>query len=76
MNIPLLIFDLLCVPITSIRICLIYWYGSKYNIPHFQVLDVLLHADNPYFNQMKDEPTIDTIKDDIKQVILEDTKNE
>lgn len=73
MNMLLLFFDILCLPITLIRILLIYFYGSRYNVAKMKFLDVMLHSNGKYFNQDK-EPTIDTIEDDIRTVIKKETK--
>lgn len=73
-NIPLLIFDLLILPFTIIRIILIYFFGSKYNIESLSFLDIMMHADNKYFNQEELIPTINTIKDDIRVRINYDSR--
>ena len=73
MNIPLLIFDIICLPITLSRIFLIYLFGSRYNIDKFKFLDILLHSNGPYFNQ-DTVPSIDTIDDNIRTVIREETR--
>ena len=73
MNIPLLIFDIICLPITLSRIFLIYLFGSRYNIDKFKCLDILLHSNGPYFNQ-DTIPSIDTIDDNIRTVIKEETR--
>ena len=72
-NIVLLIFDIVILPIQIIRMILIYMWGSKYNIPGFQFLDVIMHADSPYFNQ-EDCSAIDTLKGDYRIVIREDSR--
>ena len=72
-NIPLLIFDLILLPIIIIRMILIYFWGSKYNLKGFQFLDVIMHADNPYFNQ-EDCRLIDTIGKDYRIVIRDDSR--
>jgi len=64
-NIPLLLFDFFCLPITIIRLVLIYFFGSKYNIPELQFLDVMLHSNDLYFNQ-QNNITIDTIGTDVR----------
>jgi hypothetical protein len=82
MNLLLLIFDIIILPITLIRLLLIYLYGSKYNIQGLEFLDVMIHADNKYFNQIEENNVlsetktqthikVNTIKDDIRQVINE-----
>jgi len=76
MNYFLLIFDILCLPITLVRLCLIYFYGSKYNIKSLKFLDVAMHADNKYFNQMNEEITINTLKTDIRVAIYESSKDD
>ena len=74
MNIVLLIFDLLVLPVTLIRLLFIYLFGSKYNIKSLKFLDVMMHADNKYFNQLESDKTVDTIKDDVRVVINECSK--
>jgi hypothetical protein len=73
LNLPLLIFDLLFLPIHIIRAILIYFYGSKYNLKGFQFLDVIMHADKPYFNQ-ENCCLIDTIGKDYRVVIRDDSR--
>lgn len=65
-NIPLLIFDLICLPITIIRLFLIYFFGSRYNISSLQFLDVMNHATNKFFNQGQHNITIDTVPTDVR----------
>ena len=72
-NIPLLVFDLILIPITLIRSIIIYFWGSKYNIVGFKFLDVLMHANNPFFNQ-ESEIKIDTIDEDIRLIIRDDSR--
>lgn len=72
-NIPLLLFDMILLPIIIIRMVLIYFWGSKYNLKGFQFLDVIMHADNPYFNQ-EDCRLIDTIGKDYRVVIRDDSR--
>lgn len=72
-NIPLLVFDTLFLPITLMRAIIIYFMGSKYNIIGFKFLDVLMHADNPFFNQ-ESEITIDTIDKDLRLIIRDDSR--
>jgi hypothetical protein len=72
-NIPLLIFDIISLPITMIRVILIYIWGSKYEIQGFRFLDVIMHANNPYFNQ-EDCRIVNTIGDDFRIVIRDDSR--
>jgi len=72
-NILLLIFDLLMLPITLIRVILIYLWGSKYCVKGFRFLDVIMHADNAYFNQ-EDCRIIDTIGTDYRVAIRDDSR--
>jgi hypothetical protein len=72
-NIPLLIFDLFILPITLLRLGLIYFFGSRYNIVGFKFLDVMLHASNKYFNKDNNN-IIDTINDDFRLVLNNDSK--
>ena len=68
-NILLLIFDTLILPITLIRIVLIYCFGSRYGIDGFDFFDIIMHAENKYFNQQEDKLTVDTIDSDIRTSI-------
>jgi len=52
---------------------LIYFFGSKYNLKGFTFLDVLMHADKPYFNQ-EDCRLIDTMGIDYRVVIRDDSR--
>jgi hypothetical protein len=62
-NIPLFVFDfIILLPITLIRMILIYIYGSRYNIPELKFLDIMMHAENKHFNG--DLDIIDTIKNE------------
>ena len=56
----LFLFDLICLPITFLRIIMIYFLGSRYGIDGMEFLDVPLHAENRYFNQQKEVVTVDT----------------
>jgi hypothetical protein len=71
-NIPLFIFDMLILPINIIRVFLIYLYGSKYGIKGFRFLDVIMHANSPYFNQNYCK-SVNTINDDYRGTIYNDT---
>lgn len=74
MNILFLLDWSLFLPITLIRIMIIYFYGSKYNINGLQFLDVMMHSNQKYFNQDCDsDPTIDTMNTDIRKVIKYDS---
>jgi len=71
---PLFIIDLIFLPVTFIRMLTIYLYGSRYNIGELRFLDVMMHADKPYFNQDTEyDPTIDTISDDVRKIIRFDS---
>jgi len=72
-NIPLLLLDLILLPIHIIRMVIIYYCGSKYNLKGFQFLDVIMHADKPYFNK-DDCNVIDTIGKDYRVVIRDDSR--
>lgn len=65
-NIPLFILDLLCLPITMMRILFIYFYGSRYGIHSLYFLDVIMHSKHKYFNQLNKEYNIDTENEDIR----------
>lgn len=74
-NILLFIFDfIIALPITLIRLLLIYLFGSKYNINSLGFLDIMMHADKKYFNQEDPYPTLDTLKDDIRVRINYDSR--
>lgn len=72
-NIFLLIFDIICLPITLIRLFLIYFFGSRYGI---DFLDVMMHAKSKYFNQLNSKLTIDVSDDDIRLSIYRSSKLE
>lgn len=72
-NIPLLIFDILILPIQIIRLVIIYFFSAKYNLPGFKFLDVIMHADNRYFNQ-DNEHTINTECIDYRCVVRDDSR--
>lgn len=72
-NLPLLIVDLLLLPIHIFRMILIYFFGSKYNLKGFTFLDVIMHADKPYFNQ-EDCRLINTLGNDYRVVIRDDSR--
>ena len=72
-NIILFLFDLVLLPISVLRLVIIYYFGSKYNLDGFRFLDVVTHADKPYFN--KDDPNIiNTLHDDYRMVLRDDSK--
>lgn len=74
MNLLFILDWTIFIPITLIRLLIIYFYGSKYNINGLKFLDVMLHADNIYFNQnFNEDPPIDTISKDIRHVIKYDS---
>jgi len=73
MNIILLLFDMLVWHITFIRLVIIYFTGSKYNIDGLRFLDVMQHADNKYFNQSENEPTVNVCRDDVRAIIRYDS---
>jgi len=51
MNIPLFVLDyILLLPVSLIRLIIIYFYGGKYNIPGFKILDQLAHCKDAKFN--------------------------
>ena len=72
-NIALFLFDVLLLPVHLIRLILIYMWGSKYNLKGFQFLDVIMHADNPYFNQ-EDCRMVNTMSKDYRIVIRDDSR--
>ena len=60
-NIFLFILDyIICLPITIIRLGLIYCYGSRYNMPYCDILDIMNHAKDPKFNMFnKKQDTVE-----------------
>jgi len=72
-NIVLLLFDLLVLPISVLRLIIIYYFGSKYEIKGFKFLDVITHSDKPYFNK-DDQNIINTLKEDYRLTIRDDTR--
>lgn len=75
MNLILFILDFtIFLPITLIRLILIYFYGAKYSIEGFEFMDVLVHAENKYFNQTEDEFKVDTVSKDIRYAIYDSSK--
>jgi len=70
MNIPLLLLDfLILLPVSLLRLGIIYMYGSRYNIPNFRVLDVMMHSNEPNFN--KGRNIIMTEKGSIQDAVIE-----
>ena len=50
-NLPLFILDfILILPLTILRLFLIYMFGSRYNIPNLKIFDIIQHADTKQFN--------------------------
>jgi hypothetical protein len=67
-NMPLFILDTLLLPFTLLRIFFIYLFGSRYNIDGLGFLDVMMHANNKYFNKCNEvSSNVDEI--DIKHFI-------
>jgi hypothetical protein len=75
-NLPLFVFDIILLPITLIRALLIYLFGSRYAVRGFRFLDVVMHADRPYFNQDGESTpnSIQTIGEDYRVVIRDDSR--
>ena len=72
-NIPLLILDfLVLLPVSIIRLCIIYMYGSKYNVPNFKVLDVMMHSDKPNFNSKTVSTESQSIQHAVKEMVDSD----
>lgn len=66
-NLPLFILDfVVLLPITILRLVIIYLYGSRYNIPNLRILDILQHSESKYFNDKR----VRTMSEDIKDEIL------
>jgi hypothetical protein len=64
----------LFLPVTLVRLGVMYFQGSKYNIDGLKFLDVMMHSDNKYFNQTQDsEPSIDTTTEDVRKIIKYDS---
>lgn len=69
-NLYLLALDFsIFLPITLIRLVLIYFFGSRYNIQSLQFLDIMMHAKNKYFNQENEVIEIDTEECDIRESV-------
>ncbi len=72
MNLLLFILDYtIFIPITLIRLIIIYFYGSKYNINGLEFMDVMQHANNKYFNQTEEDFKVDTIDRDLRYSIYD-----
>jgi hypothetical protein len=71
-NLPLFIFDILMLPITLVRLGLIYYGGSRYNFEGYRVLDIMNHANKPFFNQ--DNSDDETNNLDYRIVIRDDSR--
>ena len=72
-NLPLFIFDILMLPITLIRLGLIYYGGSRYNLEGFRVLDIISHTKKPFFNQYETDNDSE-INLDYRIVIRDDSR--
>lgn len=72
-NIPLLIYDLVLLPLQIVRLIIIYYWGSKYNLKGFTFLDVIMHADKPYFNHDSNN-TINTESEDYRCTVRDDSR--
>lgn len=72
-NIPLIVFDVIFLPIIILRLIVIYFFGSKYNVIGMEFLDVMFHASKQYFNQ-EDNVTIDVLHEDVRATIKRETK--
>jgi hypothetical protein len=75
MNKHLFIFDLVFFPITIIRLLIIYFNGSRYNINGFEILDIMQHSKNKYFNQQEINISIDIDDEDIRRTIYNSSTN-
>ena len=73
-NLPLFIFDIIILPITLIRILLIYLNGSRYSVRGFRFLDVIMHASKPHFNKDDELSQIHTLGNDYRVVIRDDSR--
>ena len=68
LNVPLLVLDYIVIlPITILRLFIIYIYGSRYNVSGLEILDVMMHAKDPKFNNGKTE--VDVKDKNISNVI-------
>lgn len=77
-NIPLFVLDyIVLLPVTLLRLFLIYCSGARYNIPSFPIFDVIMHADKPKFNG--GEMKVSTVEDDavriMKSMLQEEQKD-
>lgn len=67
-NIPLFVLDyIILLPVTLLRLVLIYLSGSRYNIPGLKFIDIMMHASKPKFN--KGKMTLDTEDTDLSTEI-------
>lgn len=68
-NLPLFILDfVVLLPITILRLVIIYLYGSRYNIPNLRILDIFQHSESKYFNDKR----VGTMSDDFKDELFKD----
>lgn len=67
-NIPLFIFDVLCLPITLIRFILIYFFGSRYGVPFLRFMDTMAHSKYEHFNYGHSEDD-DTTNTDVRVTV-------
>jgi hypothetical protein len=74
MNKILVFFDLLMLPVTVMRMIIIYFFGSRYNINGFEFLDIMNHSEKRFFNQEDDNPKVDLINKDLRECIYESSK--
>jgi len=69
MNLLLFVFDfIILLPITLIRLFIIYLYGSYYNIKDLEFLDILTHS-------KKNTNVFDKIKTETERIYKEKYKN-
>lgn len=60
------------LPVIVLRSSIIYFTGSRYNLPGFEFLDVIQHAKNKYFNQTG-EFVVDSENDDLRMKVREES---
>lgn len=71
-NIPLFVLDFFIIlPITLLRLVIIWLYGSRYNIPNFKIFDIVMHADKKKFNmgQKQVRTMKDNLKDEVRDLV-------
>lgn len=70
-NLPLFILDfVVLLPITILRLVIIYLYGSRYNIPNLRILDIFQHSESRYFN----DKSVGTVNRSFKEELFKNVE--